>query len=346
MPKQYASLLFRFTLLFAVLISSFLIMDWAAYSIPNGAVADNVIKSEKRILEEGTYPNPTHVAFFQQDNYTDALMLSLCVTGDSTATPIQNAMTNPYLKNDSTPMSQIGIDAATGKTDMHQPDFYGRYWHGYLLPLKAFSTVGDIWAIRITNYVALTLLLALASYLVWRRRGSRMAWAFLATMLLLGYPGIPLCMQFASCFYILFISVITLLLFEKTFSSTGNLCLAFFAIGSLTSFSHSPSPDARLPIGRLPFQSMQPEADETDCNGINVMGRRIRFDMDVEMDTHLNVNWIRYGRERIRTSRVQKRRHNPGNARLWMGNEKHFCIDRILCRRNAAVNHLFDKIHT
>ena len=236
MPKQYASLLFRFTLLFAVLISSFLIMDWAAYSIPNGAVADNVIKSEKRILEEGTYPNPTHVAFFQQDNYTDALMLSLCVTGDSTATPIQNAMTNPYLKNDSTPMSQIGIDAATGKTDMHQPDFYGRYWHGYLLPLKAFSTVGDIWAIRITNYVALTLLLALASYLVWRRRGSRMAWAFLATMLLLGYPGIPLCMQFASCFYILFISVITLLLFEKTFSSTGNLCLAFFAIGSLTSF--------------------------------------------------------------------------------------------------------------
>lgn len=236
MPKQYASLLFRFTLLLAVLISSFFIMDWAAYSIPNRAVADNVIESEQRILEEGTYPNPTHIAFFQQDNYTDALMLSLCVTGDDAATPVQNAMMNPYLKNDSIPMSQIGIDAAKGKTDMHRPDSYGRYWHGYLLPLKAFSTVGDIRAIRITNYIALTLLLALTTYLIWRKRGKRMALAFLATMLLLGYPGIPLCMQFSSCFYILFISIITLLLFEKTFSSTYNLCLAFFAIGALTSF--------------------------------------------------------------------------------------------------------------
>lgn len=234
MPRPYHtySHLFLTLLLSAILmLVIFLSMNWLAYSIPADIIRDNAVNSQKILSKEGNYPSGYFL--FQRDNFTDGLMISMS-TMPTEGNSFRTSLLNPRYLPENTEESDL--KNISQEDDVSPDRFYARYWHGYQLPLRLALIVGDIYVIRIINYVLLTLLLALAFYLIVKRKGKTVAIIFLISMIVIGFPIIPLCMQFSSNVYITLAAVIIILWFKEYFDKTERLICAFFIIGGTTAF--------------------------------------------------------------------------------------------------------------
>ena len=225
--RLHSNLFLTLFLSAVLMLVLFLGMNWAAYSIPASAIQDNAVESQKILAREGLYPSGYFL--FQRDNFTDGLMIRMSMMPTEGNT-FRTSLLNPnYLPEDT---------VTTGATEETENigRFYGRYWHGYQLPLRLSLLVGNIYLIRIINYILLTLMLALAFWAIRKADGWRIAVIFLICMMVIGFPIIPMCMQFSSNVYITLAAIIILTRFRNYFRKIERLVCAFFIIGGVTSF--------------------------------------------------------------------------------------------------------------
>ena len=219
-----------------LVILFFLLMTFAC-SIPTSWLMPNLKSSFETLSEEGLDYRIFNVFFYKLDNFTDALMLNSALSVDSDH-PIQSAMRNTYclVNNDRHSI----IDAANclienSGEELKKVD-YSRYWHGYQVFLRPLLCFMDYNGIRIFQYVSFFLLLSLLLLLIYVRYNKNVSVSLFLSLCLINVFIVPLSIQFSTVFFITFLSILFMLVFNKFMhKSYGSLCF-FFCIGGITSF--------------------------------------------------------------------------------------------------------------
>lgn len=223
----------RYAGLFIGMLVAFTVLSTLSYCIPQQAVHRNALESRLILNSEGKYPRfLTH--FIQKDNFTDNLMLEIAdyaPAGPATQNAFRGAMLNNFYYDEG---SLIDLRNPEGRgSELSQ---YARYWHGYLLPLRLQLTYTDIRGIRLTNYVLMAILMVVAVSLLWRRTSAGAACMFALAVSAVGFPSVPGCMQFSTCFYIMLAAVIAVMIFPKLTRSNSVFYMTMFVTGGITSY--------------------------------------------------------------------------------------------------------------
>ena len=221
-----------FTYIFFLLISILSIV--IVHSFSSDRIPKNVCKSVQTLRNEGIYDTKYYkLVFFRLDNFTDTKMLQLAVSSDG-ETPVRDAMLNNYYIIDDNIFTNLKLICEDVK--QARVESYGRYWHGYLVFLKPLLLFLTYPQIRVINYLLLVGLLFYILMIGGRRLGSWFSFCFGGCLFFTNFPMVPLSLQFSTCYYISFISIILLLSKPKFLSTYENVCIYFLLLGSATSF--------------------------------------------------------------------------------------------------------------
>lgn len=170
------------------------------------------------------------------DNFTDCYMFNLMASADADE-PVRSAMlNNDYKSDDYMSLAYDTENVIKGDFKDLTKESYGRYWHGYQVTLKPLMTIMDYSAIRILNYVLFSLLIVVCSWLIYRKIGKTACGLFVLSLALINFPIVPLSLQFSTCFYLSFLSMIAVMVFPRLVEKDDNLYCTFFIIGGVTSF--------------------------------------------------------------------------------------------------------------
>ena len=233
MKKNIYSLL----LTYLILLLTFTLLMLGTYTLPSSLITDNVIASAQQLQNEGQAAHLINSRLGRLDNYTDALMLNLAISSD-TKHPLRSAMLNPYYDNDDEDVAKsVNTErVAHGQTNGLEKRFYGRYWQGYLLTLKPMLILFSLHGLRIVNCLLMLLLSLATLWLIWQKIGKIEALLFLLSLLLVYFPVVPFSLQYSTCFYLMFLSMLAVMLYPGLTSTSRSLALTFFIIGGITSF--------------------------------------------------------------------------------------------------------------
>lgn len=232
---------FRISVLYAALLALFTAAIIAVHLIPTAAVRGNVAASADMIEREGIFFRVLGCPLLQIDNMTDCMMLNMAAYADSSS-PVDAAMLNKYGYNEHGVQgyTQMASDtravALSGSGATDSEIMYGRYWQGYQVLLRPLLTFMDYGAIRVVNYVLLFFLAGLMTWLIACRAGRCVSLLFIVSLLAVGFPVVPLAMQFSTCFYIAFIASIVVLVRPQTAVDSKTGPVFFFTTGALTSY--------------------------------------------------------------------------------------------------------------
>lgn len=234
---KYNIVICNFALTYLILLAVFTGLSTLAYMIPNELIVENVKVSERMLKDEGLSRAVAGIPFYKYDTFTDALMLNITLAADDRSA-FEGAMLNPYYYGHDEVIAHydIGLMLSNGQKDGLVRDSYGRYWQGYLLPLRTLSMWMSLRGIRILNYILLTLLFLISCKVIYHVIGWRVTLIYVLSMLFVNFPMIPGSLQFSSCFYIMTISIILLLSQPIFVRNTACTSLAFFVIGAVTSY--------------------------------------------------------------------------------------------------------------
>ncbi len=213
-----------------ILVSLLLMM--LVTSIPRAAIKDNAVSIITQIHEEGPYPivrNPILLL----DHYTDCVMCNVLLSCDSCSL-FQKSLLNPIQIFSRDKSIEETYQWAIGQKESTRQSKYGRYWHGYQVPLTLLLLVTDYNGIRLFNGILYYILLVWVMWLMTKRCGWQMSIAFLFAILITASPFIaPMSMQFFGCYAIMLIASIFILMRKHTSDRDFTV---FLTIGACTAF--------------------------------------------------------------------------------------------------------------
>ncbi|XME02902.1 hypothetical protein QYZ88_001620 [Lachnospiraceae bacterium C1.1] len=222
------------TFLIAFFLGATLII--AVFNIPIEQIRKNASESAAVFAEEGVYPKLYRNTTSTLDNFTDALMI-LNAINDTNESVINRAM-NVY-QYDFTKDGAVNalLNYFSGADSKPETTTYARYWHGYLVLLKPalfFTTYSNIRKINLLLHICLLLTISL----FW----IKLKKPLYIVPFLLSYGSImPIAnaysMQFATCAYIILISVLILLIKNaKWKEKKDGYYICFLLVGMATSY--------------------------------------------------------------------------------------------------------------
>jgi len=219
-------------ILLMVLFSTLLILT---SKLPSSIVREHIKASLPTLYSEGLYPRKFNFKLFQQDNYTDTIMLFEAASVDSDAA-IHSALTNSiYKSSDFMSLTKDLDNYLQGKTSDLTEFQYARYWHGYLVVLRPLFLLFDYSKIRIVNYVCFFGLLTLLLYRLTKMLGVNVSAIFLISQLLGAVFFVPINLQFSWTFYIAYAASL-FVLSKRSDMIYQKLMVFMFVVGGLTSF--------------------------------------------------------------------------------------------------------------
>lgn len=226
----------KFISSYFILLISFTLLIICVHMIPQSAIRDNVAISTHTLEQEGLYKKFFNFKLFQMDNYTDSYMLNLAIAADN-KNPIEAAMMNyAYKSSNYMNLAYDTENIANGNMNGLEKSSYGRYWQGYQITLRPLLTILSYPQIRILNYILFTLLIVIIIYCIHKYISIYVSVIFACSLLLINFPIVPYSMQFSTCFYIAFISMILIMRFPLLTNSLSNVLCTFFVIGGITSY--------------------------------------------------------------------------------------------------------------
>ena len=197
-------------LILSVLIGTALLT--AVFLIPTDGIKENLVSSAEVISQEGTYPDTPLTG--RLDNFTDSIML-LEAGHDCSDSLLEHVMlVKRDIVSDKNPVDSLTAIYLEGETE-HHPVTYERYWHGYLVFLKPLLTFMDYSAIRVLNAAVQIILILITVFLFVKRKYYNLIAPYLLAVLLLKPVGVFNSLQYSSCFYVMALSVIALLLLKS-----------------------------------------------------------------------------------------------------------------------------------
>jgi len=91
----------------------------------------------------------------------------------------------------------------------------GRYWNGFIIPMKIFGSVFSYSGLRIFNIVLLAALFIVAVILLGRMLGWSYAICFFLSLIIMWVWVVPFCLEYLSVFYIMGAGVVAILWLAK-----------------------------------------------------------------------------------------------------------------------------------
>ncbi len=223
----------KILIIYITLLCICLLSMTIVHLIPSDALRDNVQKSANVIKDEGLYPELAGIWFFKKDNFTDVLMLNIAISSEDHS-PLNTALRNVYYCSDD--LIEATLSVSNNEYDNLHQISYGRYWHGYLTILRPLLSVMSYPLIRFLNYLLFLILITLLIWKLNRKVSKTVAVIFGLVLLLINFWVVPCSMQFSTCFYITFISILIMLQYDFILSTLENTICFFFIVGGLTSF--------------------------------------------------------------------------------------------------------------
>ena len=219
-------------ILMAALIGT--LMLTAAYLLPTKMMKENMDLSAATILHEGTYPKLFDWCTSQLDNYTDAIIL-MNAAYDSDESAVVQAMTaaRPSIENVSTPVESLEAHYLRGVPYDSEETYY-QYWHGYLLFIKPLLLFTDYNGIRVLNTAVQMFLLLFLIFQMLKCDVKSYIPAYLLSVAFLMPVVLGRSLQFSSCYYLINIGCISILLMKNKLTS--NVPYLFLFIGILTAY--------------------------------------------------------------------------------------------------------------
>ncbi len=223
--------------LLAGLMAGTALMLWA-YMLPTEPMRENVARSSSLFDLEGTYPELVKgYSYTRLDNFTDSIMLGAAIyDGEEPLT--EQAMQNFHIDSMELPPVLALTNYANQVTAYeYYKVAYGRYWHGYLVPLKLLLLVFDYGDIRILNFFLQNFLLCIVLGMLVRTEKKKYTPAYLAAVFTLNPLTTALSLQFSAVYYIILISSLCMIRAGREGKAedgrTDNL---FFFTGMATSY--------------------------------------------------------------------------------------------------------------
>jgi len=215
-----------------ILFSTLLIL---ASKVSTSLVRGHIKNSLPTLYSEGLYPKEFNFKLFQQDNYTDTIMLYEAASVDSDAA-VHSVFTNAiYKSNDYMSLINDLDNFLQGNRNGLTEFQYARYWHGYLIVLRPLLLLFDYSQIRIVNYICFFGLLALLLHRMTTLLGINFSALFLISQLIGAVFFVPISLQFSWTFYIAYAASF-FILSKRTMFDCKKLMIVMFIIGGLTSF--------------------------------------------------------------------------------------------------------------
>lgn len=227
--KTIAAILIR--LIAAVLAGTVLML--LVYLLPVAPIETHVANSADIFEEEGPYPSFTGIKYCNsdRDNYTDAWMLLEAVYY-SDESPLMLSASNYRNKiGESDPVESLVQHYKYGK-EFDSTIMYGRYWNGYLVYLKPLLVFLDYSAVRVLNIIIQSLLVAAIIILLVRRGKAELIVPYLLSILMVMPFAIVLNIQQSTCYTILNLGIIAILLSEKHLDKKGLYIFLFLGIAT------------------------------------------------------------------------------------------------------------------
>ncbi len=215
-----------------------MLMLIAVYLLPIENMKANVARSSEIFNYEGIYPQLVNgYKYMQLDNFTDSIMLGAAIYDGGEGT-IKKAASNYYPGSE-----QLSPELALTNYANEVSAFeyfrvpYGRYWHGYLVPLKLLLLFFDYADIRVLNFFMQNLLLFSVLKLLCSIRLEQYIPAFLITVFVINPLTAAVSLQFSSVYYVMLLSVIYLLwIVWKGRAEEKKINFLFFITGVLTAY--------------------------------------------------------------------------------------------------------------
>ena len=227
----------RQTIVFFVLLSVFSVLMISVHLISHESIKGQCEESAKTLQEEGLAPQILGIPLLKIDTFTDALMLNMAFCADEKQ-PVKSAFTNSFYTDDEMNVYDRTLELilSENKNAGGYEKEYARYWHGHQTVLRPLLTVLSYRQIIVLNCIVFFLTALLCLALVWLRLSSKLAMLMLASLLIVGLPVVPLCLQFSTCFYLMFLSMTAILAWPSLTNNSVAAACTFFVIGGLTSF--------------------------------------------------------------------------------------------------------------
>lgn len=229
LPKRQKADNHYLAVLFGLIIIYFLSMVLVC-AIPNSAVESHIMESIGQIQKNGLNPKIVlDEEAYKIDTFTDAIMLNMSYAADSSH-PLSSAIeANQKIVSHSADVFNNIKAIKEGGTVSEWS--YGRYWHGWLVPVRTLLVFFNYNEIRYLNTIVMFLLLSVFLILVYRKLGKKAFFAYVIGFALINFWLIPLCLHYSSVFYIALLAGLGILFVKEE-----RFGLIFLIAGSLTSF--------------------------------------------------------------------------------------------------------------
>lgn len=239
--------------------------------LPSGSMDRNLEKSADTFAEEGVYPELFSWCTSQLDSTTDALILLISAC-DSDESPIIQAMsgTRNTLSSVEAASDELAAHYGAG-TPFDGSEPYYQYWHGYQLIIRPLLSLMSYPSIRVLNGIVQTGLLIFLCFLMHRKGLRRYVLPYIVSVLMLMPLALAMSLQFSSCYYILTLGSIVLLLMQDCPDRL--VGLLFLYIGIATAFfDFLTYPVATLGIPAVFYVCLLRDMDirNTFCRGVKV----------------------------------------------------------------------------
>lgn len=185
----------------------------SVFSMPIDKIEENVEKSAIYMRSEGMYPKPFSWCTSRMDNSTDSIML-LEAADRTDGSLIERAMLVNRSATEPSGSYFSLINHYVDQVPITHKISYPRYWHGYLIFLKPLLAVTDFSVIRGLNLIGQTIVTLTLMYLLYDTGKKKYILPYIISLLLIMPYIISRCMQFSSCYYLMQIFSI-LILMEK-----------------------------------------------------------------------------------------------------------------------------------
>lgn len=199
-------------------------------------IQQNLTESIPQFEKEGSYPQPYYQGnpFFKLDNFTETTILQEAFFMDTTRNPA-SIFENPSvsLKNvpaDTDERIASFIAAVNGEQSNSK---YSYYWMGFRAVVRPLFVLMNYSNIRLLLSIGFYLLLAASCFTLYRHVNLAVAAAFLLAILGVNIAIASIELQFACCFYLMFLAMILLPYVKKTRLSYPEF---FLIIGACTQY--------------------------------------------------------------------------------------------------------------
>ena len=219
-------------------VAVFTVAMYAVTLVPRGAIERNAVRSIDIIHYEGQEKAvAANNMLFRLDNFTDCLMVNIALSApDDDRTTA--AMLNPMHLGDIMNQVDQTWNWVHHNDSVAPPKVnYGRYWHGYQVPLRLWLTVTDYSGIRLANALLLALLTLALDVLCWRRVSPAVALAMLLSLMMVLMPVVvPWSMQYSTCFIVMMMASCAVLAVKRVGRSLPLAAAMMAATGAITAF--------------------------------------------------------------------------------------------------------------